>query len=167
MVETYAPLLRRWLNRYDVQDSDVEDLVQEVLLALTREIGGFQHNSHPGAFRRWLRTILVHRLKMFWRARDRRRLLATDSSLDDLADAASEIAREWDLEHDQHVMRHLLSIVEPKFEAVTYRAFQMQAVDGLSAAEVSAALGMSMGSAYAAKSRVLAALRQEAGGLLD
>ena len=32
LVELYAPLIRAWLRKYDVQDSDADDLVQEVLL---------------------------------------------------------------------------------------------------------------------------------------
>jgi RNA polymerase sigma-70 factor, ECF subfamily len=40
-------------------------------------------------------------------------------------------------------------------------------LDGAAADAVAAELGMSVGAAYVAKSRVLARLRQEAAGLLD
>ena len=72
LVELYAPLLRTWLRKYDVQPSDVDDLVQEVLLAISTELRSFDHNGRPGAFRSWLRITLVNRLSNFWRAQKRR-----------------------------------------------------------------------------------------------
>src|SRR6056297_3291965 len=72
LVSLYSPLLRGWLRKYDVQSSDVDDLVQEVLLAVSNDLKSFEHQGNPGAFRSWLRTILVHRLRDFWRARGRR-----------------------------------------------------------------------------------------------
>ena len=71
LVEVYAPLLRGWLTRADVQPNDADDLVQEVLLVVHRELPAFQHNQRPGAFRCWLRRIVVHRLRNFWRSRGR------------------------------------------------------------------------------------------------
>ena len=52
LVELYAPLIRAWLRKYDVQDSDADDLVQEVLLAVSKDLGKFDHGGQPGAFRK-------------------------------------------------------------------------------------------------------------------
>ncbi len=49
LVELYAPLLRNWLRRYQVQDSDAEDIVQEVLAVVARELPAFQHSDRAGA----------------------------------------------------------------------------------------------------------------------
>src|SRR6516165_896311 len=72
LVELYTPLLRAWLARHGVQPSDADDLVQEVLSVVVRELPDFEHNRRAGAFRAWLRGILVHRLRDFWRKRDYR-----------------------------------------------------------------------------------------------
>ena len=37
LVELYVPLLRWWLRKYNVQASDADDLVQEVLMAVSKE----------------------------------------------------------------------------------------------------------------------------------
>ena len=42
-----------------IRPSDVDDLVQEVLAVVLRELPQFEHNGRTGAFRRWLRTILL------------------------------------------------------------------------------------------------------------
>lgn len=171
LVELYTPLLRRWLARYQVQDTDAEDLVQEVLMVVVRELPEFEHNQRTGAFRSWLRGILVHRLRNFWRTRQYRPLAIGDTEikplLDELADKSSELSRLWDRQHDEHVVERLLAWVRASFEPVTWKAFCRQMMDGAPAAEVAAELDISVDSAYAAKSRVLRLLRQEARGLID
>ncbi|OYV89024.1 MAG: hypothetical protein B7Z73_07380 [Planctomycetia bacterium 21-64-5] len=61
----------------------------------------------------------------------------------------------------------LLSLVEGDFEPRTWQAFWRTAVDGLAAREAAEQLGMTVGSVYMAKSRVLARLRDELSGLID
>src|SRR5262249_32607592 len=68
LADLYAPLIRTWLRRHSVQPSDADDLVQEVLGVLVRELPDFQHQRRPGAFRRWLRGVTVNRLRVFWRS---------------------------------------------------------------------------------------------------
>src|SRR6056300_522709 len=79
LVTLYAPLLRRWLRRYGIQDSDAEDIAQEVMSVLLRELPNFQHNRRPGAFRSWLRGILANRLRDYWR-RAKHQPVATGTS---------------------------------------------------------------------------------------
>src|SRR5438309_462093 len=67
-VALYAPLIRAWWSRHGLQPSDVDDLSQEVLEVLLRELPQFRHNLRRGAFRRWLRGIVLNRLRTFWRA---------------------------------------------------------------------------------------------------
>jgi RNA polymerase sigma-70 factor (ECF subfamily) len=167
----YEPLLAGWLRRLGVQESDGDDLTQDVLMVVLRELPRFEHSRRPGAFRRWLRTILVHRVRDFWRRRDHRPLVTGATSfiqqLDELEDDASPASRLFDREHDQHVMSQLLETIRPRFAPQTWRAFQLQVLEGRRADAVAAELGLSLSSAYVAKSRVLAALRREAEGLIE
>ena len=51
LFDVYTPLLRGWLKRYQVQSSDADDLIQDVLTVVLRELPRFQHNQQAGAFR--------------------------------------------------------------------------------------------------------------------
>ena len=55
LVEIYTPLLQGWLRRQGLQSADTDDLVQEVLGAVVRDLPQCQHAGRPGAFRSWLR----------------------------------------------------------------------------------------------------------------
>src|SRR3989442_1473457 len=72
LVDLYTPLIRTWLDRYKIQEQDQDDLVQDVMTALITEMPKFQYDPQHGSFRGWLRTILVNRLRMFWRSRNSR-----------------------------------------------------------------------------------------------
>jgi RNA polymerase sigma-70 factor (ECF subfamily) len=171
LVGLYTPLLRGWLGRHGLQASDVDDLLQEVLAVVVRELPQFQHNQRPGAFRRWLRTILVHRLRDFWRARQTRPRATGDSDLakvlEQLADPDSALSRLWDQEHDQHVIHRLLGQIRSHFTESTWQAFRLTALEGRDEEAVAAELGLSVHAVFVAKSRVLCRLRQEAQGLID
>jgi RNA polymerase sigma-70 factor (ECF subfamily) len=63
LVDVYQPLVHRWLGTFHLQEADAEDVCQDVFRALVRELPSFQHGPRPGGFRRWLRTIMVNRLR--------------------------------------------------------------------------------------------------------
>ena len=167
----YAPLLRTWIGRYGLQSSDADDLVQEVLLHVTRALPEFRHNGRSGAFRAWLRTLMVHRLQKHWRSRDRNPSAAGGSDflsrIQQLEDSASGVSRVWDREHDEHVARMLLSDIQGRFTATTWMAFQRTVMDGATTADVAQELQISPNAVCIAKSRVMQELRREARGLIE
>jgi RNA polymerase sigma-70 factor (ECF subfamily) len=171
LVHLYTPLLKGWLGRYGVQPADADDLIQEVLAVVVRELPQFEYNRRAGAFRRWLRTILVHRLRGFWRARQARPTATGDSdparTLEQLEDPESGLSKLWDQEHDRHVMARLLEQVEPEVTPSTWQAFRRVVLEGRAEEAVAAELGLSVNAVFIAKSRVLARLRREARDLID
>jgi RNA polymerase sigma-70 factor (ECF subfamily) len=87
--------------------------------------------------------------------------------LDQLEDPNSALSKQWDLQHDQHVARRLMELIQPHFEPKTWQAFRGVVIDGQKAAEVAPKLGMSVNAVLLAKSRILSRLRQEMRGLTD
>ena len=171
LTDLYRPLILGWLNRQGVPARDLEDLSQEVLLSVVQHLPGFQHSGHRGAFRAWLRTIVCSRTADYWRAIDADTQAQGGSgataALQQIADPDSELNRQWDEEHDRYVVHCLLDRLEEEFEPITLRAFRRLALDGVSGAEAAQELGLSVAAVYAAKSRVLARIRQKAEGLID
>jgi RNA polymerase sigma-70 factor (ECF subfamily) len=166
LVALYTPLVRGWLAGHALQPADADDVLQEVMQTLVRELPHFCHDLRPGAFRRWLRTVVVNRLRAFWRARPRGGSL-DEALLDRLADPSSDLARQWDEEHDRHVARRLLALLEPEFEPATWQAFRGLVLEGRPTHEVAASLGLSPNAVRIAKSRVLSRFRQEVAGLIE
>jgi RNA polymerase sigma-70 factor (ECF subfamily) len=171
LVALYSPLLRGWLARYEVQDADGEDLIQEVLVVVLRELPTFRHNQQTGAFRSWLRRILVNRLRNLWRRRNQGDVARGGSdlahSLNELEDPGSRLSRVWDREHDRYLTRKLLESVEGRFTETTRQVFRRLVLDGAGADQVAAEFGLSLNAVFTAKSRVLRELRRLGQGMLD
>jgi RNA polymerase sigma factor (sigma-70 family) len=169
LTSVYEPWLRGWLSRHRLQPADVEDVLQDILVAVNARIGEFVHNGQAGAFRAWLRTILTFRVRHFLRGqRNQRALQGHDADwLDQLEDADSALSREWDLEHDRHLVRGVLAGLRLEFNATTWGVFQMLVLEDHPAAEVAEHFGITANAVYVAKSRVLSRLRAELRGLTN
>jgi RNA polymerase sigma-70 factor, ECF subfamily len=171
LCELYRPLIAGWLRRQSVPETDIDDLMQEIFLAVVRGLPSFNHSGRRGAFRAWLRTIAYNYSCDYWKSPARRTAASGDeaaqSALGLLEDADSPLNRYWDEEHDRYVLRCLLEAVELEFEPNTVRAFRLMALDGASGAEAADQLGISLTAVYIARSRVLSRLRELAEGLLD
>jgi RNA polymerase sigma-70 factor (ECF subfamily) len=162
-VNLYTRLLFYWGRRLGLQESDAADLVQDVFATLVQQIPKFRYNRDK-SFRNWLRTILVNK----WREHQRRVVLsqAPAGAVSDLA-VPDESQAFDEVEYRQHIVRRALELMQAEFSPKTWKACWEHVVVGRSAGDVAAELGISVGSVYVAKSRVLGLLRQELCGLFD
>ena len=170
--ELYRPLIVGWLHRQAVPDADIDDLVQEIFLAVVRGLPSFDHSGRRGAFRSWLRTIASNYSCDYWKSPPAGSPLPAETTLPRprlglLEDPDSPLNRYWEEEHDRYVLRCLLELAELEFEPSTMRAFRRVALEGASGSDAAAELGLSVAAVYAARSRVVRRLRELAEGLLD
>ena len=168
--EMYRPLIERWLQRYQLEPNDVEDLTQEVMSVLIRDIGKFQHNGRVGAFRTWLKMTAVNLTRNYLRRSNLARGTGGSSfqeRLDQLEDPHSDESKAFDLEHDRAVVQRLLKRVSDHFEPITLQIFRSHVVEGQSARQTAEKLGVSVASVHTGKSRVLRRLRELAADSID
>ena len=159
----YAPLVYRLARRRGLQPADADDLVQEVLTAVTRSVDGWLANSGRGPFRAWLLTI-ARNLTVNHLTRAKTRPLGSND-----CDVARNLAQqafngqpdsEFDLEYRREVFRWAAEQVRAAVTEKTWDAFWRSSVDEQPVEAVAKQLGMSVGSVYIAKSRVMARLRE-------
>ncbi len=164
----YLPLIERWLARVPGLGDECADLAQEVLIVMFRHVPRFDRRRE-GSFRAWLRQVTVNAVRRDRANRRRRAAVGLDSVadfLERLSDPKDDLAREWDREHDAHVIQQLLTMVRNDFSPTTWNAFRRFAIDGVPAVQVAEELGISENAVILAKSRVFKRLRNEAGDLL-
>jgi RNA polymerase sigma-70 factor (ECF subfamily) len=135
-------------------------VVQDVLVVMFRELPNFEHNGRIGAFRNWLRSVMVNCLRSFRRKRPAGAGPVADLA-DQLADPGSGLIGQWDREHDAFVLARLTELIEPEFAPQSWQAFVGTVLQGRPTAEVARELGMKVNTVLQAKSRVLRRLRQE------
>jgi RNA polymerase sigma-70 factor (ECF subfamily) len=164
----YRPWVVGWGCRHGLTEADADDLAQEVLVVVLRELAFFRHNGRAGAFRGWLRGITAHRLQQLVRSRKYRPALVGSGgdAMADLEDPSGRLSAVWDAEHDRYVVGRLLALIEPDFQPTTWQAFRLVMLEGEKPAAAAARLGLSVNAVLLAKSRVLSRLRQEVEGLI-
>lgn len=167
LLAIYGPLVYRLGRSRGLQPSDADDLVQEVFAAVARSVEAWLANERRGPFRAWLLTI-SRNTAVNLLTRSKHRPFATLNRVGEQpvglrdADIAVEpdLAREFDIEYQRErflwAADQVRAIVAPK----TWRAFWATAVEDRRVADVARELGMSEGSVYIARSRVMARLRE-------
>lgn len=171
LITLYKPFIEKIVRGYPALASHAEDVAQEVMLVLMRELPVFQR-QRAGSFRTWLRGVTVNQLRKSLRQNKRSPVAAGDlpqleEQLAQLADPMSVVAKNWDDEHDRAVLARVMEIVKNDFQPQTWQAFELYAIREQPPAQVADELGISINSVLLAKSRILRRMREEAAGLVD
>lgn len=159
----YSDSIRGWCRRWGLQSSDADDLTQDVLLAVSKQMERFEYDRSR-RFRGWLKTI-AHRAWCDFLDTQRRRAVASgETAIMELLeqqgaedDFADHIEHEWRRE----LLEQALESVEGRVQGHTWEAFRLLTREGLSGAEVAERLDMQVGAVWVAASKVRKMIRQE------
>jgi RNA polymerase sigma-70 factor (ECF subfamily) len=164
LVDLYTPLLFFWARQCGETEQDAADLIQEVFVALVQILPTFQYDR-SGKFRRWLRTLLLNKLRDRKRREVRAVRALTQRPVEvELPDVAELF---WEADYHQELARRALRLMQADFAPTTWKACWETVVQGRSPEEVARELGITENAVYLAKCRVLRRLRQELSGLVE
>ena len=159
-VDIYSPILYGFGRRHGLQDADATDLVQDVLLSVSKSIRCYDRQRGP--FRHWLMAVVRNRLNEFWQQRGRQATGSGDTDVHkqlEQVPSPEDAERVWDEEYRRSVFRFVSERVRDNFERTTWDAFWQTCVEGRSTREAAQSLGLSEGAVYIAKCRVLAQVK--------
>lgn len=162
-VDRYGVVVYRWCRKWGLQDVDAEDVTQNVLLDLGRQMRTFEYQA-GGRFRGFLRTVARRAWCDFLDARRRHPAGSGDTAVGQLLSsvpAGDELVDALDAECERELLAAAMAVVRLRVEPKTWDAFHHTAVDGLGGSEVAVKLGMPVASVYQAKSRVQKLLQDE------
>lgn len=160
--ELYAPAIYRSARHLGLQAADAEDVVQEVLSAVARSISDWVGRHDRGPFRAWLFRVARNKA-IDYIARRKNRVWAVGGEeaarLLGEVEAAAEVSDQFDSEIRREVFERAAEVVRSKVSDTTWQSFHRTTVVGQTIEEVAAQLGVSIGSVYIARSRVMKRLR--------
>ena len=163
-VNLYGPVVYGFARKRGLQDADAADIVQDVLRSVSSSIGRLDYDRHQGTFRGWLFTVTRNKVFNFLSARRIRPQGSGDTTTNRLLDTqpnGNDDSDVWELEYQRRLAALAMDRIKEEFQANTWQAFLLTAVEGAGATDVAKQLRMSPGAIYVAKSRVLARLRDE------
>jgi RNA polymerase sigma-70 factor (ECF subfamily) len=168
LVTLYSPLVRHWCRQAGIPDHDVQDVAQEVFVAVSSNLAKFQADRPGTTFRAWMRGIARHKLQHYFDDRGEHAVGGTDAQnwLQQVPAPADEIELSEGPTEVAGVYHRALSLVRGQFEERTWRAFWRVAVEDRSPVDVGAEMGITPNAVRQAKSRVLRRLKEEMGDLI-
>jgi RNA polymerase sigma factor (sigma-70 family) len=149
----YADLILGFCRAKGVQHADAEDVLQDVLLSVSKAMPGFTYDPAKGRFRSYLRTATLHAISR--RSRQNHSAVALET-VEPVADAGSNESDEhWEVQWRRYHLRRALRRLEDEVAARDIEAFDRYAIMGEHGPQVCADLGLTMDNLYQIKSRLL------------
>lgn len=162
-VGRYGPQVLGWCQRWGLQPADAQDVTQNILLELARQMNGFRYDP-AGSFRGWLKTVAHRAWCKFVEARRRPGLGSGDSAVAALLDgvaAGDDLLVRLDEEGERELLERAMALARLRVQPNTWEAFRLLALEERPGAEVAERLGMKIGAVYVAKSNVRKMIEEE------
>jgi RNA polymerase sigma factor (sigma-70 family) len=162
-VDWYGRNIHAWCRAWGLQESDAQDVTQDVFLNLSAKMHSFCYDQ-KGSFRGWLKT-LTRRAWQAYSVKQRKagRGSGDESGMDVLTNltAREDLAKRLEEAFDQELLKEATNLVKLRVEPRTWDAFELLALKGLSGTEVATQLKMKVATVFVARSKVQRMLREE------
>jgi RNA polymerase sigma factor (sigma-70 family) len=162
-VDWYGRNIHAWCRAWGLQESDAQDVTQEVFLNLSRKMHGFRYDP-KGSFRAWLKTLTRRAWQVYTVKQQKAgRGTGDEGAVERLANvkARQDLTQRLEEAFDQEMLKEASNLVRLRVEPRTWDAFELLAIQGLSGAEVAVRLKMKVATVFVARSKVQKMLREE------
>ena len=159
----YRPVIYRMARRRGLQDADAQDVTQNILIRVANAIGQYEQKEGT-RFRHWLKRVARNAIFSAITRSPKDAAAGGSVAADLLAekpDVDPQIIDEFEAETMRELYLRAAAVVRTDVNADTWRAFELTVVKGQSTEEAAKVLGKSIGTVYAARSRIMKRLRHQ------
>jgi RNA polymerase sigma-70 factor (ECF subfamily) len=170
--DTYWRLIYSVARKAGLTETEAQEVVQETVISVAKDIEKFKRDRRLGSFKGWLRNLTRWRIADQLRKRtalldamptEANRSVATLEETPEMPDESLE-AR-WEEEWQANLLRAAIERVKKRVREEHYQMFELQVVREWPVRKVAATLGVSAAQVYLAKHRVSALIKKEARAL--
>jgi RNA polymerase sigma-70 factor (ECF subfamily) len=169
--DRYWRLLYNVARHAGLDDPDAQDVVQDTVMAVAREIPQFHYDPDRGSFKQWLFRILRRRVADHFRKLYRQPAHAgvSPETLEQSGDADAillqsgvSLSDAWDQEWERSVLDAAIAQVRAQANPKHFQVFDYCVLKEWPVAKVASTLGMNAAQVYLARHRVSAAVKKAA-----
>ena len=147
--------------------TEAQDVVQETVISVSKDIQKFKRDRALGSFKGWLRNLTR------WRIADQLRKRTRSVPFgDDRSDSSSvpveiggpvnaELEAVWEEDWQANLLEAAMERVKPRVKEEHYQMFDLNVVRQWPASKVAQTLGVNIGRVYLAKYRIMALIKKE------
>ena len=168
--DTYWRLIYSIALKSGLTDSEAQEVVQETIISVAKDLNKFRRDRQLGTFKGWLRNVI--RWRIADQLRKRTGALRPDSQTGDaglrqlqsseIPDPASfDSDAVWETEWQESLLKAALERVKRRVKEEHFQMFDLYVLKGWPAKKVAQMLGVHAGRVHLAKHRVSVLLRLE------
>lgn len=154
-VRRYGALIRSVAARHGLQPADADDVLQDVLIGLSRAMSDFEYDPARARFRTFLQRIVQRAIFRRFRKKSPQNGI---EGMEEMAAAERRADEIWETDWRQYHLARAMEVIEIEFSPRDRQIFAMYVGQQCSAAETAAVLNVPATQVYQAKSRILARL---------
>lgn len=164
--ELYWRLIYDVARKSGLSESDAQDVVQETIVAVARQMPEFRYDPTRGRFKSWLcqitRRRIADRLRKQYREPTTSGDDASEDSLESIPDPdLASMDTLWEQEWRQRLYHLALERVKRTARPDHFQIFDLYVIQGWPVTQVAKALGVSLPLIYVTRHRIGHQLRQE------
>jgi len=168
--DTYWRLIYSVAIKSGLTEAEAQDVVQETIISVARDIHKFKRDRTLGSFKGWLRNIIRWRIADQLRKRTRASWgdapqTGADRPRPDAAEipdpTGEAVESLWEEEWQANLLKAAMEIIKPRVKEEYYQIFDLYVIKQWPARDAAQALGVSVGLVYLVKYRISALLKKE------
>lgn len=163
-VEIYRPVIYRMARRRGLQDADAQDLTQQVLVSVAGSVGKWEKANDQVRFRHWLRRVAKNAAINAVTRAPRETASGGTVVQEMMARHADDSETPEDIletEYRRELYHRASKIVQADVDSETWDAFRLTVVEEVPIKDAARQLGKTVGTIYAARSRIMKRIRHE------
>lgn len=180
--ETYWKLIYNTARNAGLTDAEAQDIVQETVISVAKNIEGFKYDPTVCSFKSWMLRLTHWRILNQYKKRQKPGdaahppsprapyFLPTSSggnpdrtsTMERIPDPAGfDLETIWDKEWEDHLLTTAMERVKRQVDPAQLQIFDLYCVESWPAQKVAQTLGVNMGRVYLAKHRIGRMLKKE------
>jgi len=170
--DTYWRLIYGFAIQRGLTHEESQEVVQEAIVAVARNIGKFQYDPKVCAFKTWLLGVTKSKISNQFARRAKRQVAVTTATPEEGSNAtplvnrvpderAGQWERVWDEEWLKNLMDAAVQRVKPRVSIEQFQMFDLFVLKQWPARDVAKTLGVTVAHVYVAKHRVSKLVRKE------
>jgi RNA polymerase sigma factor (sigma-70 family) len=148
--DLYWKLIYNTARRYGLSDAEAQDVVQDTMVGVSRNIPSFRYEPERCSFKTWLMNLIL------WRIKDQLRRRRTHAPLGVAMEIPEkeEFLQQWELDWQRNLMAAAVEHVKNKLSPQVFQIFDFCVLQKKGVAETAAVLSVSKARVYLANHRV-------------
>jgi len=168
--QTYWRLIYDVSRKAGLSDVEAQEVVQETIISVAKQMPGFHYDPARGRFKGWLRQITRRRIADIVR----KRMQVSGASgghpvetlsvehIESMPDpAGGDLEAIWDEEWEKHLFQTAVANIKQQVKPEHYQLFDLYVVQKWAVKKITTTLGVNAGQIYLAKHRVGGLLKKE------